>query len=221
MLVRIDQRKRSVDGVLGIFRSRRGAARLADLPDEDLMIRYRRGDPRAFEVLVHRHERGLFSFLVRMLHDAQVAEDLFQETFLRVVRSADSFKRSARFKTWLYTIARNLAVDHMRRSVHRRALSLDAPVGHDDGASFIDLVASAAPGSDRRAQDREFVEALARALADLPAEQREVFLLREYEAMPFKEIAEVVDAPVNTVKSRMRYALEGLRRALVPHRVEP
>src|SRR5262245_33889399 len=91
------------------------------------MTAYQRGELAAFSELVARHEKPLWNFLRRLVNDPATAEDLLQETFMRVVKSAGSWKPEAKFSTWLFTIARNLCVDHARRAQHRRALSLDGP----------------------------------------------------------------------------------------------
>lgn len=192
---------------------------MRDDSDESLMLRYRDGEVRAFEVLVTRHRKGVFNFIVRYVHDTAQAEDLLQETFLRVVKSADGYEKQARFTTWLYTIARNLCVDASRRGKHRRATSLDQPVnGEDDGAALVDRVAGGEAAVDRQAIGRELQARIQQAIAALPDEQREIFILREVNDLQFNEIAEIVGCPENTVKSRMRYALEKLREALDEYR---
>lgn len=182
--------------------------------DEQLMERFRDGDARAFEVLVGRHGRAVYQFVLRYVSDGATAEDLVQEVFLRVVRSAPEYERRAKFTTWVYTIARNQCIDALRRRRYRRHPSLDAPMGDEDGPTLLETVAGDEPGSDRRAADTQFTGALDAALAALPDEQREVFLMREVHNLPFKEIAEITQVPTNTVKSRMRYALEALRHHL-------
>jgi RNA polymerase sigma-70 factor, ECF subfamily len=157
----------------------------------------------------------VWNFIRRFVRDPTTAEDLLQEVFLRVVKSADEWRGAAKFSTWLYTIARNLTVDHARRAVHRDATSLDGPDRTDADTSLHDRIASAAPAADSVVADRQTKARIDDAIATLPAEQREVFLMREVMEMPFAEIATAVGASEPTVKSRMRYALEKLRAALV------
>lgn len=191
---------------------------MRDDSDESLMLRYRDGDVRAFEVLVNRHRKAIYNFILRFVRDAAQAEDVLQDTFLRVIKGADAYEKQAKFTTWLFTIARNLCVDAARRGKHRKAASLDAPVGDEDGAALIDLVAGGDAGADKQAISRELGVRLKKAIESLPDEQREIFLLREVSDLQFNEIAQIVGCPENTVKSRMRYALEKLREALEEYR---
>jgi len=193
--------------------------------DEQLLARYRDGDVRAFELLLARHEKPIWNFLRRFVRDAEAAEDLLQEVFLRVVRdaqeSAAPWKGQAKVATWLYTIARNLCIDRARRGVVRNAASIDGPGGDSEKtATLHDRLAAPEPGAEAIAADREAAHRIDRAVAELPDDQREVFLMREVMELPFAEIASVVGASEPTVKSRMRYALEKLRAALAdlgPH----
>ncbi len=185
----------------------------AEESDERLMLRFQAGDARAFEVLVRRHRTPIFSFLLRLTGDRARAEDLCQETFLKAVRASADWEPRARFQAWLYAIARHQAVDEARRQVFRRAERLDdAPAA---------AAASDDPPPDRAAEGALLRPKLEAALAALPDEQREVFLLREYAGLRFHEIAEVTGVPENTVKSRMRYALEGLRERLAALGIGP
>ncbi len=192
---------------------------MSDETDEQLMHAYREGNPAAFELLLARHERKVWNFLRRSVGDPTLAEDLLQEVFLRVIKAhADNFdwRGEARFRTWVYAIARNLCIDHSRRAVHRDARSLDAPTRPDDESSSTlhDHLASQDRDAEGLTSDAEVRTRVDAAVAALPEDQREVFLLREVMDMPFAEIARVVGAPEPTVKSRMRYALERLREAL-------
>ena len=183
--------------------------------DEDLMVSYQRGEVRAFEVLLSRHRKPVFNFILRFVGDKETAEDLLQEAFMRVIRGAEAYKRQAKFTTWLYTIARNLCVDQTRRRKHRKHASLDAPMdGSDDSGTLLDVLPSHEMASDRKSANKQLHETMQRAIHGLSEEQREVFLMREFLDMPFKQIADVVGVPENTVKSRMRYALEKLRLEL-------
>ena len=186
-----------------------------DDADEDLMVLYQRGEVRAFEVLLTRHRKPVYNFILRFVGDKETAEDLLQEAFMRVIKGAEAYKRQAKFMTWLYTIARNLCVDQTRRRKHRKHASLDAPIdASDDSGTLLDVIPSNEMASDRKSVNKELHETMQRAVAALSEEQREVFLMREILDLPFKQIADVVGVPENTVKSRMRYALEKLRLEL-------
>ncbi len=188
--------------------------------DETLMLAYRQGDAQAFNVLLARHQRPVFNFLIRQVNNKTLAEDLLQEVFLRVIRGAGTYKKQAKFTTWLYTIARNLCIDNARRAKHRKAASLDQPMGkmNEGGRTMGETIADKAPGVERQAASRRLQDRIQQAVGRLSDEQREVFLMREQLNMPFKEIAEVIGCPENTVKSRMRYALEHLRKQLDDYR---
>lgn len=187
------------------------------------MLAFKSGDAGAFNTLVKRHRQSVYNFILRFVGHRQRAEDLLQETWLKVVRSSSDYQPKARFTTWVFTIARNLCVDQARKDSYRQTDSLDAPVSASDseGRELGELVpdeVGLAP--DRAAHNVRLRPLIERALAALPEEQREVFLLREYHGVGFKEIAEVTGVNENTVKSRMRYALEGLRRKLQEFGIE-
>ncbi len=182
--------------------------------DEQLMLAFKGGEARAFEILVKRHRQAVFNFILRFTGQRQRAEDVLQETWLKVVRSSGEYQPKAKFTTWVYTIARNLCVDSARKEKYRDADSLDQPAGADDARSLGESLPDGSASPDRGAHNARLRPLLERAILSLPEEQREVFLLREYGGVGFKEIAEVTAVPENTVKSRMRYALEGLRKRL-------
>lgn len=185
--------------------------------DERLMLAFQAGDARAFEALVRRHRTPVFNFILRFVGQRARAEDVLQETWLKVVRSAGEYQAKARFTTWVYTIARNLCVDSARKESYRQAASLESPVkgeNGEEGRALADALPDSGASPERGAFNARLRPLLERALATLPEEQREVFILREYSGIPFKDIAEVTGVSENTVKSRMRYALDGLRRRL-------
>ncbi len=165
-----------------------------------------------------RHRTPVFNYIFRFTGDRARAEDILQETWLKVVRSAQDYEPKARFTTWLYTLARNQCVDRARREKLRQADSLDAPrpafASQGDNRTPADFLVDPSPVPDQAAHNLRIRPLLEQALLSLPEEQREVFLLREYSGQSFREIAEVTGVSENTAKSRMRYALEALRRQL-------
>ncbi len=190
--------------------------------DEALMSRFQSGERMAFTVLVRRHQTPLYNFALRQLRSGPAAEEVVQETFVRVVQNAAEFKNAARFSSWLYTIARNLCIDSLRKGGLRRHPSLDEPQRGPHGAHSLggegptlgDRTPDAKASVERAVVSSEIRARVLAAIDELPDDQREVFLLREVSNLPFKEIAIIVDAPENTVKSRMRYALERLQATL-------
>jgi RNA polymerase sigma-70 factor (ECF subfamily) len=188
----------------------------SEVTDEALMVRFQSGDRSAFTVLVRRHQSPLYNFALRQLRSPSAAEEVVQDAFVRVVHNAAEFKHAARFSTWLYTITRNLCIDHVRKRSLRNHPSLDESKGAQggDGPTLGERTADGRANVERSAVAIEIRERLLTAVDELPDEQREVFLLREVSNIPFKEIAEIVGVPENTVKSRMRYALERLQAAL-------
>src|SRR5690606_36994459 len=177
------------------------------------MLKFGEGNHAACEIPLKRHERAIFRFVRRFVHNPAIADDLVQEVFLRVCKVADRYSTKAKFTTWLYTIARNLCIDHLRRNKGKTEIPLD---GHgrdeDDGRSPIDVLPETHQHSaSSEALRKEFLQKLDRALGELPEDQREVFVLREVSGLKFREIADIVGVSENTVKSRMRYALEQLR----------
>lgn len=189
--------------------------------DEDakLFQAFQNGDHQAFETLLKRHERGVVSFIFRQVGNYDRAQELGQETFLRVIRNADGWTPSARFRTWLFTIARNLCIDEARRARHRQSDSLDEQIYEDsDGATGVDRLQDVDALNPEQAPVRsEFRIRMQKLLHALPDEQREVFCLRHFEDMRFTEIAKLQGISENTVKSRMRYALAALREALADY----
>lgn len=190
--------------------------RLQDLADEALMIRYAGGEEAAFEILLDRYRRPLFSFLYRRLGRADRAEDVFQEAFYEVIRARRSYKPKFKFASWLFRIARNRAVDRHRRNGLREMESLSNPAHNDpqQGESALNMMKGSDPDPEEMTRGLELERALDAALAALPAEQSEVFWLKEKSGLTLAEVAKIVGVSENTVKSRLRYALEKLRSDL-------
>lgn len=199
------------------------SARLRDLTDEELMSRYAAGEEACFEILLARHRRPLFGFLVRFLGRGDRAEDVFQEVFFEIIRAKRRYRKDAKFTAWMYRIARNRAVDRLRRDGFRDMESLDQSVSYGDetGESRANLTPSDAFGPEELTQGHELVQALDRTLKGLPDEQREVFLLKEQAGLSVTEIAAATEVSPNTVKSRLRYALEKIRSELTKQGFKP
>ena len=175
---------------------------MAEAPDEQLMLAYRGGDAGAFDKLYARHRIRLFRFVLRSIKARGVAEELYQEIWMRVIEARKSYAPKARFTTWLYTIAHNHLIDHWRK----RGLTLVALEG--------DEVASGSPDPADQAQARESLERFAAALEALPPLQREAFLLHEEGGLSIAEIAAATGANEETAKSRLRYATAKLKAAV-------
>lgn len=188
-----------------------------DASDLELLGRFHTGDHAAFAVLLARYQAPIHDFLLRSLAERQLAEDLTQEVFVRVIRGSSGFQSQARFSTWLFTIARTLCLDHSRRMPHRRHASLEAQAaetGGDPPVRLLDRLPYQHPGIERHGSSARTRERVARAVSELPVELREVFLLRQVDGMSFAEVAVICGVSENTVKSRMRHALERLQQAL-------
>jgi RNA polymerase sigma-70 factor (ECF subfamily) len=189
---------------------------LTDLADEELMSRYVRDDEAAFEVLLARYRRPLFGFLYRYLGRSDKAEDVFQEVFYEIIRARKRYRPEAKFAAWIFRIARNRAVDRIRRDGFRDMESLNDGVNpnDEDGETRLARVTDDRPDPEEMTRGKQVDAALQDALAALPAEQREVFWLKEKSGLTLAEIADLTRVSQNTVKSRLRYALEKLRAKL-------
>ncbi|MHC4941092.1 MAG: RNA polymerase sigma factor [Planctomycetota bacterium] len=182
--------------------------------DRELMVAFQEGDPEAFDVLLRRYERMLANYFHKQCYDRTFAQDLVQETFLRVLRSAHRYRPEAKFKTFLFTVARNLWIDqHRSRKAAPRTISADLPLG-EEGATLAELVPDREAAATDRLQDREAAALVRDALLELPDGQREVWLLAVDQDLKQREIAEVLGIPLGTVKSRMNAAVTRLRGLL-------
>jgi RNA polymerase sigma-70 factor, ECF subfamily len=181
--------------------------------DEELMLRYGSGDAAAFDLLYARHRGGVFRYLFRQCGGRAAAEELMQDIWLNLIQARGRYQVEAKFTTWLYTLAHNRLVDHFRRNRGPQLVSLDGD-GEDDP---IELPAQGALQPERQAQGRQLAARLLWLVESLPAVQREAFLLHEESGLSLEQIAEVTGAGRETVKSRLRYALDKLREGMKDH----
>lgn len=178
--------------------------------DEELMLAYRGGDVRAFETLYQRHKHGLYRYLVRQCRVAAIAEELFQNVWTSLIRARERYEPRARFAAYLYCLAHNQLIDHYRRQAN------GVPVSYDDPAQT--PLENMADGALREPTDelgaRRQTSRLMELLEKLPEAQREAFLLREESGLSLEEIADATDVNIETVKSRLRYAVAKLRKGM-------
>jgi len=182
--------------------------------DEELLARYRdHRDQQAFAQLVHRYEKPLYNYLVRYLGDAETAKDAFQGTFLRVHAKCDTFTAGRRVRPWIYSIATHLAIDLMRRAGHRPESSLNVSFSEEDKGELIDLLRAKTPSPTRRMEIEERRRWTQKAVENLPDNLRTVILLIFFQGLRYREVAEALDIPLGTVKSRVHKALVTLHKA--------
>jgi RNA polymerase sigma-70 factor (ECF subfamily) len=176
---------------------------------DDVIVRMRRGDPDALAAMISRYQHRLYRYLLRLVREPATADDLFQQTWLRVMEKIGRYDASRNFEAWLFSVAHNLAIDFWRG---KRGESLD-DAGESDEAPSERLRAGGVDALERLL-DFERGAMLAACIHGLPAIHREVLTLRFEEDMKLEEIAEVAGIPLPTVKSRLKRALEGLREAM-------
>lgn len=193
--------------------NRQFKAKSDPVTDEELLLKYREtGDRELYASLVYRYERELFAYLRRYLGNAEMAEDVFQQTFLQVHLKSHLFDAGRRFRPWLYTVATNAAIDAKRRNKKHTNLSLDAARESDneDVGRLINLLESSDPDPSSLALTAERSRLVRKALSTLPESMNVVIHLVYYQGMKYREAAEVLEVPVGTVKSRLHSAISRL-----------
>lgn len=186
------------------------------LTDIELVHAYTAGEERAFEILLHRHKRKVWSHIYLMVRDREVTEDLFQEAFIKVVHhlKAGKYNEEGKFLPWVMRIAHNLVIDHFRRN--KKMPTVRSNDEHDVFATI------AQPGRnvEQRMVDVQIDDDVRRMIDHLPREQRDVVIMRTYLNMSFKEIAEHTEVSINTALGRMRYALINMRKMIQKHQMQ-
>jgi RNA polymerase sigma-70 factor, ECF subfamily len=184
------------------------------LTDAEIMLKVKDGDDASFNYLIEKYRRPIISFMYRMVHNSAIAEELAQEVFLRVYRSRASYSADAKFTTWLYRIATNLAVNHARDTKHERPefkQSIDEP---DDETGLSIDVADGTLNVEQQILRRERLKAIRAQVESLPERQRMAVLMHKYQEMDYKQIAEVLKLSESATKSLLFRAYESLREKL-------
>ncbi len=173
--------------------------------DAQLIHAYLSGKEKAFEKLLKRYERPLFSFIFRFVYDRQSAEDLFQQTWLKVIQGLSHYEERGTFSSWLFGIANNCCIDHVRRNNKTKRNDLVSSDG-------MEQLESEELNQMDTLLKKEKASWLEKAVTKLPMDQKQVLLLRIYSELPFKEIAHILNDPLNTILGRMHYAVQNLKK---------
>ena len=181
----------------------------AAISDQELIARYLNGNEKSLEKLIFRHKRKVYAYIMMVVKDDQVADDIFQDAFIKVINTirSGSYKEEGKFIQWVMRIAHNLIIDHFRR-----AKRLPLVNNSNDDYDIFDMVRITDPSIEEQIIMEQIHEDVRSLIEFLPAEQKEVLMMRHYDNMSFKEIADATDVSINTALGRMRYALINLRK---------
>ena len=190
--------------------------KFASMPDEALVVEYAGGNNEAFDCLLKRHQQRVFTYIYNMVHDADVADDIFQETFVKAIMTIKQgkYNESGRFGAWLSRIAHNLIIDHFRQQKSENSVAAD-----NEEVDVLNRRELCDGTSEDLLCDEQIEEDVRRMVAALPDSQREVLEMRFYKDMSFKEIAEATGVSINTALGRMRYAIMNMRRLAEKHNI--
>ncbi len=178
--------------------------------DQELVRLYIGGNEACLEMLIKRHKRKIFTAIIMIVHDRYMAEDIFQETFIKVVKTLKSgrYNEEGKFLPWVMRIARNLSIDHFRRTKRMPMIT------NADGEDVFRTIYIAEENREDTLIRKQKEETIRELIRQLPEEQREVIVLRHYADLSFKEIAEITQVSINTALGRMRYALTNMRKLI-------
>ena len=185
------------------------------MPDAALIERFLEGDIGAFNTLVWRWEKRLFNFVYRTMGDAETSKDICQTVFIKIFKGLKKLREPDKFSSWIYRIALNLCRDELNRKKNRRLYCLESPVSDETSPNPVKQLEDQSTRSpEENCHHQQIGEILKRALMTLPEEQRVVIIMKQYEDLKFTEIADILEQPLNTIKSRLYYGLRGLRKTL-------
>lgn len=190
------------------------------LSDNELVRLYMKGNESCLEILVKRHKRRIFSYIYLITRNKELSEDVFQETFFKVIQTLkkEQYNEEGKFLPWLLRIAKNLIIDHYRKAKKMPGISC---VINEEGeeTSIFDIIPQQYNARDTE-EAKQFKDMIRTVVNDLPADQKEVVIMRMYYDMSFKEISEITNVSINTSLGRMRYALLNLKKMLDPKKSE-
>ncbi len=184
------------------------------MTDQDLIEQLIAGNRDRFNLLVWKWEKPIFNFALRYIGDHDLAREITQKTFIRVYKNLKNLKEASRFSSWLYQIAANLCKDEIKKRSSREFLSIDRIHENSENGHLMpkELIDNESDHPDRALNQKQIGAIIQKALNQLPEEQRIVIIMKEYQGLKFREIAEALNEPLNTVKSRMYYGLNGLKK---------
>jgi RNA polymerase sigma-70 factor (ECF subfamily) len=178
------------------------------LEDDQLVEDYINGDEKAFEKLFHKYKIRIFNFIYRMIGDRMIAEDILQEVFLKVIKWLPRYHKEGKFSGWLFSIANSITLDYIKK--RKRIVPIQE----------VERIPDLALSPRHQIEEDEKIELIEKAVKNLPLKQRQIFLLRQHTDLKFKEIAEMLGCPLNTVLARMHNAILNLRRTLVKSNIK-
>ena len=187
--------------------------------DQQLVSNYLEGNVSALETLVKRHKERIYTFVISKVRNQELAEDIFQDVFFKVIKSLQKgkYNEEGKFLPWVMRIAHNLVIDHFRKA---KRMPTVGKLKLDDDFDIFDIISNGEQTSEYTMMEGEQHEQLKKMVQELPEEQRQVLVMRHYEELSFKEIAEKTGVSINTALGRMRYALINLRKIMEEHRVD-
>ncbi|MCH1432478.1 MAG: sigma-70 family RNA polymerase sigma factor [Flavobacteriaceae bacterium] len=183
--------------------------------DAQLVSSYLDGSEYALEQLINRHQLQIFNFINSKINDRDTSEDLFQDTFIKVIRTLKSgaYNEEGKFLPWVMRIAHNLVIDHFRKS------NRIPTVGNKEDFDIFQFISDKSPNAESTLVQEQVLKDLQKLIQELPEDQKEVLIMRLYRDMSFKEIAENTNVSINTALGRMRYAIINLRKLITEHQI--
>ena len=189
---------------------------LSAIPDKELVSNYLNGDNASFEILLTRHKSRVFAFIMSKIKNRDITEDIFQDTFIKVINSLQrgKYNEEGKFLPWMMRIAHNLVIDHFRKESKMRKIR------NTDEFNIFDVINNGDRGQDEEMTRKRVHDDLNMLIKDLPEDQMEVLKMRYFEDMSFKQISEITGVSINTALGRMRYALINLRKLAIEQNID-